>query len=410
MGQLDYSSFAPTVKIQTPFELQSQMNSIQQGQNQNRLAQMQFEEANRTTDERNQLRDAYRQATDENGVVDQNKLYGLVAQSQGEKVPGIQKTYNDAQSSAVKLNNDKLEGVKRQDAITDAHKMKAAQAIGAHLNDPNLSRETLTADIAKQVQSGELPQEQAQGLIAQIPQDPAQIKVFLNQILTGLRTPDQQLNASHQNEVFAETKANNQRVDARARAAMNAEKKPVYNADAGGFVSLPSAENPNGKITPLAGAAPKKLTEVQGKAAMFGARAEEADKTIADLEGKYSRAGLATKDSLGSVWGVGGALGAAANSISSDNNQKVDQAQRDFVNAVLRQESGAAIAQSEFENAKKQYFPQVGDSKAVVAQKARNRQTAIVGFKSMAGTGAYTAPPITPGASTTQSGATTSGW
>ena len=65
----------------------------------------------------------------------------------------------------------------------------------------------------------------------------------------------------------------------------------------------------------------------------------------------------------------------------SDNNKKAEQAQRDFVNAVLRRESGAVIAESEFANAQKQYFPQPGDSAAVEKlQKARNRQIAIQGL------------------------------
>ena len=58
----------------------------------------------------------------------------------------------------------------------------------------------------------------------------------------------------------------------------------------------------------------------------------------------------------------------------SDEYKQIEQAQRDFVNAVLREESGAAIAESEFENAIKQYFPQPGDTAEVVRQKQINRQ------------------------------------
>jgi hypothetical protein len=69
----------------------------------------------------------------------------------------------------------------------------------------------------------------------------------------------------------------------------------------------------------------------------------------------------------------------------SANSQKAEQAQRNFVNAVLRQESGAAIADTEFANAKKQYFPQPGDGPDVIAQKAANRKTVIAGFRNNAG-------------------------
>jgi hypothetical protein len=68
------------------------------------------------------------------------------------------------------------------------------------------------------------------------------------------------------------------------------------------------------------------------------------------------------------------------NYLTSPDFQRFDQAKRDFVNAVLRRESGAAISSSEFENAYKQYFPQPGDSKEKIAEKAKNRQDTIAGI------------------------------
>lgn len=61
----------------------------------------------------------------------------------------------------------------------------------------------------------------------------------------------------------------------------------------------------------------------------------------------------------------------------SETIQRQSQAELNFVNAVLRKESGAAISQSEYDNAAKQYFPRPGDTAATLAQKAKNRQTAI---------------------------------
>jgi hypothetical protein len=51
------------------------------------------------------------------------------------------------------------------------------------------------------------------------------------------------------------------------------------------------------------------------------------------------------------------------------------------VNAVLRRESGAVISPEEFANAERQYFPQIGDSRPVIEQKARNRRAAIEGMR-----------------------------
>jgi hypothetical protein len=146
----------------------------------------------------------------------------------------------------------------------------------------------------------------------------------------------------------------------------------------------------------------KAPTEFQGKSAAFGLRATEADKILRELDGQYSAAGVNLKNALGGVWGVGGALGAGANSMLSDSSQRVDQAQRDFINAILRQESGAAIGAQEFDNAAKQYFPQPGDSAAVKTQKARARQLAIQGLQANAGKAALTAPAAGGGWSITK--------
>ena len=61
------------------------------------------------------------------------------------------------------------------------------------------------------------------------------------------------------------------------------------------------------------------------------------------------------------------------------------QAKKSFINATLRRESGAAIAQSEFDNAEEQYFPQVGDTPEVLAQKKRNREVVQAMMKAEAG-------------------------
>lgn len=143
----------------------------------------------------------------------------------------------------------------------------------------------------------------------------------------------------------------------------------------------------------------KAPTEFQGKSAAFGLRATEADKILTSLQGKYSPAAINSKMQVSEWPLVGGALGASANAGLTSQDQQAEQGQRDFINAVLRQESGAAIGASEFDNARKQYFPQPNDKPEVVAQKARNRQLAVQGLQSNAGRARMTAPaaPAAPG-------------
>lgn len=116
----------------------------------------------------------------------------------------------------------------------------------------------------------------------------------------------------------------------------------------------------------------------QGKNTGFLLRAQDSDKVITDLEGEGT-----------SVWNnTVGQLPGVGNYLRGDDAQKFDQAKRDFINAQLRQESGAVISPEEFKNAEVQYFPQPGDSQAVIEQKRANRKNAISGFRIRSGPGA----------------------
>ena len=143
--------------------------------------------------------------------------------------------------------------------------------------------------------------------------------------------------------------------------------------------------------TPLLGGKP--LTEFQGKATGFASRAIESDQILKNIgkDGEVKPSLL--KAGAEAIPLIGGGLGAAVNVLApSGPQQQVEQAQRNFINALLRQESGAAIAESEFANAQKQYFPHAGDSPEVIKQKAANRQTSINALKVQAGPGMQRMP------------------
>jgi hypothetical protein len=65
--------------------------------------------------------------------------------------------------------------------------------------------------------------------------------------------------------------------------------------------------------------------------------------------------------------------------------QQFDQASRDFINAILRRESGAVIQPSEFVDARKQYLPAPGDDPDTLKDKRMNRQTVIRAMAGSAG-------------------------
>ena len=185
------------------------------------------------------------------------------------------------------------------------------------------------------------------------------------------------------------------------------------NAPRGQFIQTDQgyvlADPRTGQVQPVVGtdgkpiqgkAATKNLTEGQAKANLFGSRMLEADRILNELEGKYNPLAVNAKVAAAETPIIGGLAGWAGNAMLGEHGQQAEQAQRDFINAVLRRESGAVISEPEFKNAAKQYFPQQGDSKAVLDQKRRNRQLAIKGMEAEIPGGFRSAPTLTsPGAS-----------
>lgn len=108
----------------------------------------------------------------------------------------------------------------------------------------------------------------------------------------------------------------------------------------------------------------KPQTAGQVKMQGFAERLLDAEKTF----DKLNLADFAKKSSFGGI---------LPSVLQSGERRQFEQAKRNFVNGVLRQESGAAIAESEFKSAELQYFPQPGDDAGTLAQKERNRNIVI---------------------------------
>ena len=81
------------------------------------------------------------------------------------------------------------------------------------------------------------------------------------------------------------------------------------------------------------------------------------------------------------------------NATQSAQTQQYAQAARDWIRAKLRKESGAAIGVEEEANEFRTYFPQPGDSAAVIQQKAEARARANQGMIQAAGS-AFKAPEV----------------
>lgn len=120
-----------------------------------------------------------------------------------------------------------------------------------------------------------------------------------------------------------------------------------------------------------------KISEQERNAAGFYSRMTDADKTLGELErAKYDPTNLRDYLTVG---------GKVLNGLSSDQGQRYYQAAQNWVRANLRKESGAAIGAQEMEQEIRNYFPQFGDSEAVIRQKAHNRSVVENAMRTAAG-------------------------
>ena len=164
-------------------------------------------------------------------------------------------------------------------------------------------------------------------------------------------------------------------------------KQAALDAKAAGGPKAPSgyAFTPDGTLARIPGGpgdpANRPMTEYQGKAALYASRMTQAEPLIERFKDANT---LYNKNAA--------AVPLAGNFLAGDDFQQLDQAKRNFINATLRQESGAAIGQAEFDNAEKQYFPQPGDGPEVIEQKRQNRALAAAQMAKAAGPG-YAPPP-----------------
>ncbi len=158
-------------------------------------------------------------------------------------------------------------------------------------------------------------------------------------------------------------------------AGVDAQGNPVFfqPSRTGGPPSMIPGVRPEGKAP----------TESQSNAMLFAERMAQAEPIFQNPPPTF---GSRFKEGL---------PGGVGNVMITPESRQFFQAERNFINAVLRKESGAVISDTEFENARKQYIPQPGDDDATLELKRQARETAI--RQIAAGGGAGYKPPSISG-------------
>lgn len=184
----------------------------------------------------------------------------------------------------------------------------------------------------------------------------------------------------------------NERARAGASSTVVSYGAPVAGVDDKGNPVFFQPEKGGGKPAIIPGVRPKPEAMGQGEstAATFADRMMQSAPTL----DKLSPPSIA-RTAMGGTPGFG-------NVMLAPENRQFMQAERNFIMAVLRKESGAVISADEYEQARKLYIPIAGDDPETLRMKKEARDSAIAGMARSAG------PSYKP--STSQGSASSGGW
>jgi len=373
------------VQIQNPLTTYAQAAALQGAQRQNQLYDLAIQDKQREVDQAQALNAAFKApgSVNADGSLNTSGIVNNVAASgYGAAVPALAKSLAETSSAQLAQQKASVDG--------------ALQKLGAVGQVLNGVTDQASYDLARQWAVNHLGPESVASMPAVY--DPSLIANKQREALTVMQQLDQHSKAIDQQLAqaqFGETQRHNLASEGIETRAQNMRALD-YDPKNGVVVNKLT-----GQSTPVLGADGKpiatsvgNLTGEQSNAVAFGARALDAQNMLRQLEAAGTTNTNPVYRAASGMPVIGGALGGATNWLNSDRQQSYEQAKRNFVSAILRKESGAAIADSEFVNEDKKYFPQTGDSPATIEQKARARDLAIEALKAQAGPGAGLIPSI----------------
>lgn len=383
------------------------------------------------------LGDLYRGAIGTDGKIDRNKVtQGMVEQGFGADVPELQKQWSEADLKQAEYLHKNSETIVKQLDYT-------SKTIGSLLQNPNTTAQDVARAVSGLTQFGLLKPEQGAEIVRSIPGDPVQLRQYLQGKLMESQQAKDMLTAALPNLKEINLGGHTQMVDTNPltnpgivgqsleRSATHGERvqagnlalsrerlhmdrqnqRNKLNEPVGAPIEVTQNGKPvlvqrygDGSLRPVEGFGPKtkdgfsietnadgtvrvtqgspKLTEQQSKDLVYLTRGESAINTLDALDKKLA----SPKDrALAALPG--------GNFAVSSEFQQADQAGREFLAAVLRKDTGAAITNQEFDIYGKMYLPQPGDSQAVLEQKAQQRRVALDAIRSGLGTASSAAPP-----------------
>lgn len=192
-------------------------------------------------------------------------------------------------------------------------------------------------------------------------------------------------------QAIAEQARQQARQEERDRLAQEAADRAEVRANQGPIPQGMRMNPQTQQLEPIPGFTPpsSQPTEQERISAGYASRMMAAEQTLSRVVQGGFNPGNWTDATMGRLPIVGNAL-------TSEGGQLYRQAQEDWVRAKLRRESGAVIGAEEMAQEVRTYFPQPGDTPAMIAQKEQARRLASQAMVGAAGRGTIINPPEAP--------------
>lgn len=400
---------ARPMQIDSPLEAQTKALTLRNLLGQNQLQTMQVQQAQRQMQQDDDYAQALRNGVGADGKLDYGGTLGALARSGNAKGYGaLLKQQADAAKATADLGHTNAQTGELQAKTAKMQTDAVGGALASLLSRPQVTHDDVIQEVSGLVQRGVISADHGAQLVRTLPGDPTALRGRLMESALAVMDASKRMEALLPQYKTVDTGGGVQLTDmnplTRGAAATTFQKtmtpgEIAQNARARERLDFDKAQGAN-QFIPVEGVGlyvgnkrdgtarqvtdpsgkpvvpNKALTEGQAKANLFGTRMQEADRIINDFAAK----GITAPSVAQQLTGGNGISGSVATAAATPQQQQIDQAQRDFINAVLRRESGAAISPGEFDSARKQYFVQPGDSPAVISQKARNRAIATQGM------------------------------
>lgn len=413
-GEINWSVIDPTM----PGKIANSFYEGQQQQRQNALQELAFKKAQQDMADDDAYRDAYRQSSG-----DINALQKLLGQK------GLYKQANELTKQQLEMEAKRL-GMKKDQAEIDSKTYKLGQdqtqdalvLLSSVKDQPSWAQAVATyKQMYPQANLQGLPEQYSpeivQGLTRQLigSKDASKLLPQYQTRNTGGTTDTLAIDPvtnqvtvanSVKNTMSPDAVASNQlgyaRLGEEKRHNQVSESAPVFNAEAGGFVVKPNANNPSGSVIPVQGIQ-QKMTEDQSKATGWLIQADNAWKnmqSVAEKNKSATKPGVG--DAVAAIPYTAGAAQALGNAMRSGDRQQFVQASSSLSEALLRAATGAGINAYEAKQKVDELTPQFGDSEAVVKQKMDAIPLYIESLKVRSGPGAKKAASVSTAQQTRQ--------